>query len=113
MAAVLTFVTLRCRDLDTTRVFYESLGLETTIVRHRDGSHHYDCKAGSQTIELQPRRREEQLHELRLGFQVTNLGEVLHDLRAQGVEVIQTLGVPHIRYAVVRDPDGHTVELRE
>lgn len=111
MAARLSFVTLRCKDLDTTRVFYEALGLETTIVRHRDGTHHYDCRAGEQTIELYPRRRGD-THELRLGLRVDNLSDVLQDLRAQGVDVVQTLGVPNVRYAVVRDPDGHTVELQ-
>ncbi len=112
MAAILTFVTLRCKDLDATRVFYETLGLETTIVRHRDGTHHYDCKAGDQSVELYPHRRGDS-HDLRIGFQVNNLADLLHDLRARGIEVVQTLGVPHVRYAVVRDPDGHTVELRE
>jgi catechol 2,3-dioxygenase-like lactoylglutathione lyase family enzyme len=92
-------------------VFFEALGLATVVVEHKDGSHHYDCKAGDQTIELYPRRRGDS-SELRLGFQVNNLSDVLHDLRAQRIEVLQTLGAPVVRYAVVKDPDGHTIDLR-
>jgi catechol 2,3-dioxygenase-like lactoylglutathione lyase family enzyme len=111
MPTLLSFVTLRCKDLDRSCAFFETLGLTSSLIRHKDGSHHFDCKAGEQTIELYPRRRGD-THELRLGFQVNNLGDVLQDLRAQGMEVLQTLGAPVVRYAVVKDPDGHTVELR-
>ncbi len=107
----LSFVTLRCKDLDASRHFFETLGLESVIVRHKDGSHHYDCRAGEQTIELYPRRRGD-TNELRIGFHVTHLSEVLATLRAQGADIVQTLGSPNVRYAVVKDPDGHTVELR-
>lgn len=111
VSAQLSFVTLRCKDVHTSRVFFETLGLESVVVHHKDGSQHYDCKAGGQTIELYPRRRGD-TNELRLGFQVNDLGDVLLDLRSQGIEVLQTLGAPVVRYAVVKDPDGHTIELR-
>lgn len=111
MVAQFSFVTLRCKDLDSSRVFYEAIGLHSLVVQHKDGSHHYECKAGEQTLELYPRRRGD-ANDLRIGFRVTNLTEVLLGLKAQGAEIVQTLGAPVVRYAVVKDPDGHTVELR-
>lgn len=111
MTTRLSFVTLRCRDLDASRHFFETLGLESLLVRHKDGSHHYDCRAGDQTIELYPRRRGD-TNELRIGFKVQRLGDVLANLRSQGTEIVQTLGSPIVRYAVVKDPDGHTIELQ-
>lgn len=110
-------VVLRVADLEVARAFYTALGLDLRSEQHGSGPAHFSHEAGGFVFELYPRRRPaDSTVATRLGFEVPTLdAALLARLRdAGGVVVSEPARVePSGRCAVVRDPDGHAIELRE
>ncbi|MDQ5768756.1 hypothetical protein [Thiothrix subterranea] len=85
----LNLLVLRCRDIDTTRAFYEGLGIPFIPEQHGNGAPHYAAiLSDGLVLELYPAKGEPD--NTRLGFQ---------------------FGGEHQR--IVQDPDGRYVEIWE
>lgn len=104
----LEYLVLRCRDLERTRLFYEALGLRFTAERHGGGSEHWACEVGGVVLELYPAKGGERAEPARLGLRVEELESACDRLRAAGFSAPQ-----REHGAVLRDPDGRAVELRQ
>jgi lactoylglutathione lyase len=109
----LTLLVLKTHQMDWLRTFYATLGIEFVEERHGNGPLHYSGRVGGTVFELYPLPADSgPSHETRLGFAVENLTETVRVLTSAGVEVITPAGrTPWGLRAVVRDPDGRTVEL--
>lgn len=113
--ARLNLVVLRARNAPRLASFYSSLGL--TFVRHRHGAgpEHFACEGGGNVFEIYPVRADaEPTRELRLGFEVADVRLALSRLVETGGEIVSEPAVsPWGLRAVVKDLEGHKVELTE
>ena len=108
-----SLVVIRVTDLEAARAFYEALGLDFQLEKHGKGPEHLSHAASGFVFEIYPRRSTtDSTAAVRLGFSVPSLTAVLTRLNRTEAEVVSkpqesTWGLR----AVLRDPDGHTVEL--
>lgn len=102
----LTYVVLRCADLELSRSFYAALGLVLVEEQHGTGGKHYSCSAGSVLLELYPLEAR-QTAGARLGFQVEDVEAAVSAARQAGGVVVRT----DPSGTVLRDPDGHQIHL--
>jgi predicted enzyme related to lactoylglutathione lyase len=111
----LCLVVIRVTDLARARRFYESLGLTFREEQHGSGPAHLACELGDSVVEIYPAKSAEDLTtRTRLGFRVTDLDALAEAAaRANGSMATPPLASPWGRRAVLRDPDGHFVELVE
>ncbi|MFO0843743.1 MAG: VOC family protein [Gemmataceae bacterium] len=110
----LRLLVLRTRQLERLRDFFRPLGVTFTPERHGTGPLHYAGEVGGVVLELYPlpEAARPDDHLTRLGFSVRDLASALHEFEAAGVAVVS--GARETEWglrAVVRDPDGRTVEL--
>jgi lactoylglutathione lyase len=115
--AALSLIVLRCADLEVSRVFFATLGLDLTAEQHESGPVHYSCQLGDWVLELYPGKSGSApsrtsagatLH----GFRVDSLDAVIASLQALGTEIVHPLSdSPWGQRAVVLDPDGRAIEL--
>lgn len=110
----LNLVVLRVADLAAAAKFYELFGLTFTAEKHGRGPEHLAAESQGVVLELYPRGSSRSTSDVRLGFQVANLNDIVAAVPACGGVVLsapetgfQNLG------AVVADPDGHRIELVE
>lgn len=107
--ARLTSLVLRCSDLERSRTFYEVLGLRFTPEQHETGPRHYSTQLSDTLLELYPQKAV--VAPIRLGLAVDALERRLEALVAAGAVVVsKDLAA---RHALVRDPDGHTLDLTQ
>jgi catechol 2,3-dioxygenase-like lactoylglutathione lyase family enzyme len=105
---------LRSPDIHRAATFYlQALGLPFTLERHGDGPEHYSSSLNGFVFELYPLGAgRTPTTGVRIGFSVDSVDELVQLVRAAGAEVVSG---PHDsewgRRAVVRDLDGHTLEL--
>jgi catechol 2,3-dioxygenase-like lactoylglutathione lyase family enzyme len=111
----LNLLVLRAADLDRSRRFYETLGLTLVKEKHGAGPEHYACEMGDTVFEIYPTNSgAESSASTRLGFRVPTVDRALESLREIGAEVImEPKDSPWGRRAVVRDPDGYSIEITE
>lgn len=107
----LNLLVLRTTRLEEMRTFYSSLGARFESERHGSGPDHYAAKLGDDfVLELYPCVDGAMSDPgLRLGLSVDDISETLSSI-AQSVTPRQTKW--GLR-ALVRDPDGRTIELVE
>lgn len=108
-------IVLRAQDLDAARRFYEALGLAVELERHGAGPAHLAAVQGGVVVEVYPRRGPaDSTAATRVGFRVSDLAATLERVTAAGGVLVQgPRPSPWGRRAVLRDPEGHTVELSE
>jgi catechol 2,3-dioxygenase-like lactoylglutathione lyase family enzyme len=109
----LTLLVLRCADVQRSLEFYRSLGLSFTREQHGKGPEHFSCTMGELVLELYPRRdanADTSIEPARLGFRIGALEKVLEQLRDLNL-LSTTQQDERGGVALVRDPDGRTVEL--
>lgn len=95
--------------------FYELLGLRFQEEQHGKGPIHWAAEVDGVVMEIYPAHSPEEVDgATRLGFEVAEGESVLALLRDQGVEVVNDLKQTHwgLR-AVVKDPEGRSVELMQ
>ncbi|MEM1426100.1 MAG: VOC family protein [Cyanobacteria bacterium P01_H01_bin.130] len=110
---MLNLVVLRTQNMEHSRRFYESIGLQFEHHRHGNGLPHLSSIGSGAVVEIYPANGKDTT-DLRLGFQVENMDQVLQTLEALGGSIISPAKPsPWGRRAVVKDGDGHTVELCE
>jgi lactoylglutathione lyase len=111
----LTLLVLKTRQVDRVRSFYEALGISFTEERHGTGPRHHAGQVGDVVIEVYPLPDDSTADaSTRLGFSVGNLAEVVQALQGLGTPVIkQPTQTAWGLQAVVKDPDGRSVELTQ
>jgi lactoylglutathione lyase len=107
----LHLVVLRCADLEASRAWYAALGLTLAREQHDGGAPHYSTNVGFATLELYPKRAHGSSG-LRLGLTLTGGADVIRRALALGGELVRP-GAPEDidTAAVIRDPDGHTLDI--
>ena len=110
---MVNLLVLRSPDIHRAARFYRALGLLFTAERHDTGPEHYSSSVNGCVFELYPLAAgREPTTATRIGFSVDSVDELVPLVQAVGAEVVSA---PHDsewgRRAVVRDLDGHTVEL--
>ena len=107
----LNLVVIRSKDIELAKAFYESIGLEFDRHKHGAGAEHFACEAASYVFEIYP-ATDQTSSGARLGFAVPAVDNTIEQLRSAGYEIVsEPKTSPWGRRAVVRDPDGHSVEL--
>lgn len=104
----LSLVVIRVVDLAASRRFYEQLGLEFQREQHGSGPEHLSTVIGGTVVELYPVGSGPSTKGLRLGFVVADLTQIAATCGASVIEDIERDGQ---RVVLVRDPDGHKLEL--
>lgn len=112
---MLSLVVIRSQDMERLASFYAVLGLRFTKHRHGKGPEHLSSTIGETVFEIYPASDEnESTTATRLGFSVLSLTEALGHLRElQATVLVEPSDTPYGRRAVVKDFEGHKVELYE
>jgi catechol 2,3-dioxygenase-like lactoylglutathione lyase family enzyme len=109
----LNLVVLRSPDIDRAASFYQEMGLLFTRHSHGSGPEHYTSLVDGLVFEIYPLTDKSQpTTGTRIGFRIDCVDSVVPILAKVGAEVVTA---PHDsewgRRAVVKDLDGHVVEL--
>src|SRR4051812_43595521 len=112
----LTLLVLKTHQVEQLRRFYQTLGVHFTEEQHGTGPVHFSGQAGAVLIEVYPLPDNGAPVDAstRLGFVVENLVEVVQTI--QGIGTIIVTAPRKTAWglrAVVRDPDGRSVELTQ
>jgi lactoylglutathione lyase len=112
---MLSLVVIRARDMDRLGGFYEALGFHFTRHRHGNGPEHLSSTLGETVFEIYPASGPgESTIATRLGFSVPSLSDALGQLRGLDATVlVEPSDTEFGRRAVVKDFEGHKVELYE
>ena len=106
----LSLVVVRVAELAASRRFYEQLGLALDQERHGSGPEHLSTLIGGTVVELYPIGPGPSTQGLRLGLVVADPTEIAATCWASVAEDCERDGQCVV---VLRDPDGHKVELTE
>jgi lactoylglutathione lyase len=112
----LTLLVLKTRQVEQVRLFYEALGIELAEEQHGKGPIHFAGRAGDVVIEVYPFPDDGTPVDssTRLGFAVENLADVVQALQGIGSKIVTAPQETALGFqAVVRDPDGRSVELTQ
>lgn len=109
----LNLVVLRSADIDRAATFYQQMGLLFTRHSHGSGPEHYSSEVSGLVFELYPTTAKSgPTTGTRVGFRVDSVDEIVPLLAQLGAQVVsQPADSEWGRRAVVRDLDGHTLEL--
>jgi lactoylglutathione lyase len=109
----LNLVVIRSPDIDRAAAFYRSLGLLFTKHSHGSGPEHYSSEVGGLVFEIYPLADgQPPTTAVRVGFVVDDIDSVVRLVTEAGAAVVSApRDSPWGRRAVVRDLDGHSVEL--
>ena|SRR5829696_998768 len=112
---MLSLVVIRAQDIDRLADFYSALGFHFTRHRHGKGPEHISSTIGETVFEIYPSNgANESTASTRLGFSVPSLTDVLSQLRRLDATVlVEPSDTEFGRRAVVKDFEGHKVELYE
>ena len=106
-------IVIRSPDIDRAVTFYETIGMLFERHSHGKGPEHYASETCGFVFEIYPQRNgSANTANTRLGFSVDSVDDILGLLESLDVEVVSPAKDSQWgRRAVVRDLDGHTVEL--
>jgi lactoylglutathione lyase len=108
----LSLVVLKTHQLETVRLFYETIGIDFAEEQQGSGPVHYLGTLGESVLEIYPLQEGEADSTTRLGFTVEDLGYVLESLRRR--ELLPLKKAKQTEWglrAVVKDPDGRSIEF--
>ena len=112
----LNLVVLKTSRPDALASFYEQLGIRFDEHRHGTGPLHFAAGIDNVVFEIYPLPKDQEKADdtLRLGFTVDNLDEVVGRLKNFGGKVFKEPGMTEWGYvAIVGDPDGRKIELKD
>ena len=113
MTPKLNLVVIRAQDPDRLAGFYQTLGLQFQK-RHGEGPEHFAAEMDGSVFEIYPQAAKPATTSVRLGFQVTHLASLFDALINQGATFVKKPSPsPWGERAILRDPEGHTVELMQ
>lgn len=107
LMAELDLIVIYTHDINALRSFYETLGVSFELEKHGSGKAHYAGQLGELVLELYPTRKE--ITRTRLGFLVDDIDSVIASIGSRYVDTYSSQD----QHAVLRDPDGRKVELRQ
>lgn len=109
----LALLVLKTHQIERLRSCYGILGIEFKEEQHGSGPMHFAGLVGELIFEIYPLKEGEFADTTtRLGFTVSNLNETLERMTRAGVPIASDAKQTPWGYrAVVRDPDGRSVEL--
>jgi lactoylglutathione lyase len=112
---MLCLVVIRAQNVDRLASFYTALGFHFTKHRHGKGPEHLSSTIGETVFEIYPSNGAgESTTSTRLGFSVPSLTNALGELRKIHATVLtEPSDTPYGRRAVVKDFEGHKVEIYE
>ena len=110
---VANLVVIRSPDIDHAVTFYRQMGMAFTRHSHGKGPEHYASDICGFVFEIYPQRNaEDTTTNTRLGFNVDDVDGVVELLREVDAAITTNpTDTEWGRRAVVKDFDGHTVEL--
>ena len=110
----LNLLVLRSPDIERAVLFYQTMGLLFTRHSHGSGPEHYTSEASGMVFEIYPLTPKSQpTTGTRIGFRVHAVDEIVRLLAQIGAEILtQPAESEWGRRAVVKDFDGHIVELQ-
>lgn len=113
MNVSISLLVLKTHQLDRMVAFYSLLGIEFREEQHGSGPIHFASQLQSIVFEIYPLTEGSEADTTtRLGFAVTDLDRALESLIEHGFsETKNAMQTPWGYRALVRDPDGRTVEL--
>lgn len=110
----INLLVLKVINIEETAAFYSILGLGFNIEQHGQGPKHYSSLLGSTVLEIYPANHESITTNIRLGFNVKSIQEILNKITILGGSVIsQAKSTPWGLRAVISNSDGHIIELIE
>lgn len=109
----MNLVVIRSKDFNKTKNFYFMLGLLFVKEKHEGGPEHYACSVDGFVFEIYPLKEGDvPTTNIRLGFEIDTVDGYIHEIEGfGGVVVTPPYDSSAGRKAVVKDPDGHTIEL--
>jgi len=111
-APIPNLLVIRSPNIERAVTFYNKLGMQFERHSHGKGPEHYASETCGFVFEIYPQRDDAATTHTRIGFNVNSVDSVLQLLSELDVEVVSPAKDSQWgRRAVVRDLDGHTVEL--
>ena len=110
---IANLLAIRSNDIHRAVEFYRELGLAFELHSHGKGPEHYATEVAGFVLEVYPNRNDkDDTSKTRIGFKVQDVDDVVGSLRNIQVTIlIEPSDTEWGRRAVVKDFDGHTVEL--
>ena len=109
---IMNLIVLRSPNIDRSSEFYQEMGLVFIKHRHGDGPEHYTSCVNGFVFEIYPMGKQPPTIGTRIGFSVADVDSIVKILVAIGAKLISpSTETEWGRRAVVRDFDGHFVEL--
>lgn len=109
---LMNLIVIRSSDIEKSVLFYSAMGLLFAKHRHGTGPEHYTSVVNGFVFEIYPIGSAQPTGGTRIGFSVDHVDSVVEMLTDAGGTVVSH---PHHtewgRRAVMKDPDGHSVEL--
>jgi predicted enzyme related to lactoylglutathione lyase len=111
----LNLVVLRSSDLERAVSFYRQMGLAFTRHAHGNGPEHYTSEVSGMVFEIYPATAKYPSSAgTRIGFRIESVDQVIRLLSEIGAEVLSPPADSEWgRRSVVKDFDGHVVELTQ
>jgi predicted enzyme related to lactoylglutathione lyase len=113
MPTALNLLVIKSRDIEKLADFYGALGLHFSRHRHANGPEHFAAELDGSVFEIYPLKESDTpTDSVRLGFKVDSLEAAVGELKSRGATLLRSpQNSPWGRRAVMKDIDGHTVEL--
>ena len=110
---VANLLVIRSPNIDRAVTFYQQMGMLFGRHTHGKGPEHYASDICGFVFEIYPQRNSDDVTtNTRIGFNVDDVDSVIEMLREIGATIVtEPNDTEWGRRAVVRDFDGHTVEL--
>lgn len=103
---------VRSPDIHRAVTFYKAIGMTFDLHSHGNGPQHYACEVDNFVFEIYPEKNGKHTTATRFGFRVDSVDIALQQLASLQVDIVSAASDSEWgRRAVVRDLDGHTVEL--
>lgn len=112
----LSLLVLKTHQVEQLRAFYQTLGIDLAEEQHGKGPVHFAGRAGAVVIEVYPLPDDASPVDssTRLGFTVANVAEVVRALEGTGMKIVTAPKETAWGFqAVMKDPDGRSVELTQ
>jgi lactoylglutathione lyase len=112
----LSLLVLKTNQVEQVRDFYQGLGLAFQEEKHGNGPIHFSASIQDTVVEIYPLPKAVQQADTttRLGFRIENLNATIQKLKEKGGKVVSEAQETQYGYAaIVKDPDGRSVELTQ
>ena len=110
----LKLIVLKTEDVDALRDFYTRVGFQFAEEQHGNDPVHFSAPLGDGILEIYPLRSDTNVDSTtRLGFAIAGVEAVVQRLAGSAQIVSKPKETQWGTRAVVRDPDGRSVELYE